>query len=185
MRAQCFSSFAKTVCSLKSKTRHPSQDRGNTLDVAIRRQPLPEQERHDALQLVREKFLVLAKNSPGVRYKKGQWHVRIILPVRGKKMVIEKIDQHSPVKAETWIEPALAAKEISVLSCEGIDFPVKQNPLFDIGRETPVQPSLDKIAHEISDKDSRNTVRQKQVGKKVQNRSPIFFPSELQRRKRL
>jgi hypothetical protein len=45
--------------------------------------------------------------------------------VRGKKVIIEKIDQHSPVKTEGWIEPALAAKKMEVLACKGINFPVQ------------------------------------------------------------
>jgi hypothetical protein len=45
--------------------------------------------------------------------------------VCGKKVVIEKIDQHSPVKTEGLIEPPLAAKKMPVLACKGIDFPVQ------------------------------------------------------------
>ena len=65
----------------------------------------------------------------------------------GKKVVIKKIDQHSPVKAEEFIEPPLAAKKMTVLSCKGIDFPVKQNPSFNTGRKTSVEPPFDKITH--------------------------------------
>jgi hypothetical protein len=87
--------------------------------------------------------------------------------VCGKKVVIEKIDQHSPVKTEGFIEPPLAPKKMPVLACEGINFPVQQNPSFNTGRETPVQPPLDKITHEISNKDSRSVAGKKQMGKKV------------------
>jgi hypothetical protein len=43
----------------------------------------------------------------------------------GKKVVIKKIDQYSPVMAIRSIEPPFAAKEMPVLPCEGIDFAVK------------------------------------------------------------
>jgi hypothetical protein len=43
--------------------------------------------------------------------------------VCGKKVVIEKIDQQSPIKAEGWIEPSLAAKKMEVLARNGIDLP--------------------------------------------------------------
>jgi hypothetical protein len=45
--------------------------------------------------------------------------------VRGKKVVIEKIDQHSPVMTKGWIQPPLAAKKMPVLACKGIDFSVQ------------------------------------------------------------
>ncbi len=62
MPAQCFGLLPETVYSFNPETRYPVQDRGNTPQVDIRGQPLPEHERHDALQSIREKFLVLAKN---------------------------------------------------------------------------------------------------------------------------
>jgi hypothetical protein len=90
-------------------------------------------------------------------------------------VVIEKVDQHSPVMTEGMIEPALAPKEMLVLPCEGIDPPVKQNPLFNTGRETAVQLPFDKITHQISNKESRRTAGEIQVGKKVHK--PISYPS--------
>jgi hypothetical protein len=45
--------------------------------------------------------------------------------VGSKKVVIEKIDQHSPVKTEGLIEPPLAAKKMPVLACKRIDFSVQ------------------------------------------------------------
>jgi hypothetical protein len=94
--------------------------------------------------------------------------------VCGKKVVIEKIDQHSAVKTEGLIEPPLAAKKMLVLACKGIDFPVQQNPPFNTGGKTPVQPPFDKITHEISDKEFRSVAGEKQVGKKVHK--PISYP---------
>jgi hypothetical protein len=67
---------------------------------------------------------VLAKNPPGVRYKKREWYLCIILPVCREKVVIEKINQHAPVKTEGFIEPPLAPKKMPVLACKGINFPV-------------------------------------------------------------
>jgi hypothetical protein len=73
--------------------------------------------------------------------------------VYGKKVVIEKINQHTPVKTERFVQPPLAPKKMRVLVCKGINFPVQQNSPFNTGRETPVQPPFDKIPHEISNKE--------------------------------
>jgi hypothetical protein len=39
-------------------------------------------------------------------------------------VVIEKIDQHSPVKTEGSIEPLFVAEKMEVLACKGIDLSV-------------------------------------------------------------
>jgi len=68
---------------------------------------------------------------------------------------------------EGLIEPPLAPKKMPVLARKGINFPVQQNPPFNTGRETPVEPPFDKITHEISNKEFRNVAREKQVSEKV------------------
>jgi hypothetical protein len=92
-------------------------------------------------------------------------------------VVIEKIDQYSSVKTKGLIEPLLAAKKMEVLARKGIDFPVKQNPLFNTGRETPAELTFDKITHEISNKDFRSVTREKKVGKKIHKL--ISYPSPV------
>jgi hypothetical protein len=76
-------------------------------------------------------------------------------------VVIKKIDQHSPVKTEEFIEPPLAAKKMPVLACKGVDSPVQQNPLFNPRRKTSVEPPFDKITHEISNKEFRGVTGEK------------------------
>jgi hypothetical protein len=78
---------------------------------------------------------------------------------------------------EGLIEPPLAAKEMVVLPCEGIDLPVKQNPSFNTGRETPAHSPFYKITHEISDEELRSIAGEKQVGKEVHK--PISYPSPV------
>jgi hypothetical protein len=90
-------------------------------------------------------------------------------------VVIEKIDQHSPIKTEGWIEPALAAKKIEVLACKGVDFSVQYNPPCNTGRETPVELPFDKVTHKVSYKEFRSVSGEKKVSKKVHK--PISYPS--------
>ena len=117
-----------------------------------------------------------AKNLPGVLDKKGERHLRIILPVCGKKVVVEKIDQHSPVMSEPFVESPLAAEKVLVSARKGIDRPVQQNPLFDSGRIMPFEPPLDEITHEIANKKFRDVTREKEVGKKVHGLASCPFP---------
>ena len=84
-------------------------------------------------------------------------------PFAGQKVVIEKIDEDTAIKAIVQRQTQAAALEVEIALGESIDLAVQQQSLPNAGRISVIQRAFDKVPHEVADQQLRIASREIKV----------------------
>lgn len=75
---------------------------------------------------------------------------RKLIPIAGKKMVIEDVYQHRSIMPKAGVDTAFAPQKELIAGGKGIDLPVNLYATPDASGKAIIEPPLDKIPHQVS-----------------------------------